>query len=128
MGLRMTTATTRRDSSLKQIRKRVPDDVVARAGPLLPDHITSLRADAGGRGRGHDQTRYQTVPAGARSESCKDANWGGDLPADRIFASVRAGPVELDHQQTIALSGQVYRLICAPAEAVVRPRSCGAGF
>jgi integrase len=30
---------------------------------------------------------------------------------ERIFASLRADPVELDHRQTVALSGEVYRLV-----------------
>ncbi len=117
MGLRMTTATTRRDSTFKQFVKRVPADIVARSrgrsypitlpplGPtpeevvevtIRPTISFSLRV------RDPAAAKMRTGAVGAQLE--------------RIFASLRGAAIELSHKQAVALSGEVYRLVAARFE------------
>ncbi|MCJ2068779.1 site-specific integrase [Methylobacterium sp. J-030] len=108
----MTTATTRRDSSLKQFQKRVPADILAQArgrsflitlpafGPTPEDVVeVTIRPAISFSLRVRDPaaSKMRVGAAGAQLE--------------RIFASLRHGPVELTHRQTVALSGEVYRLV-----------------
>src|SRR4051812_18622050 len=104
MRLRMTSATTRRDSSLRQIQKRVPADVVARArGRSYPITLPAF----GPTPETVIEVTIQPVikvslrvrdPAAARMRV-------GAVQAqlERIFASIRGGPVELTHKQAVAL-------------------------
>ena len=117
MGLRMTTATTRRDSSLKQYQKRVPKDVVARArGRCFPITLPAFGATP------EEVVEITIRPAINFSLRVRDPAAGrmraGAVGAqlERIFESLRAGPVELTHKQTVALSGEVYRLVVARFE------------
>ena len=108
----MTSATTRRDSSFRQIQKRVPADVVARArGRSYPITLPAFGPTP--------ETLIEVViqpvikvslrtrdPAAAKM---RVAEFTAQL--ERIFASIRGSAVELTHKQAVALSGEVYRLV-----------------
>lgn len=112
MGLRMTTATTRRDSSFLQFQKRVPADIVACArGRSYPVTLPAF-------GPTPEQVVEVTIrPAISFSLRVRDPAAAKMLVGavgaqlERIFASLRTSPLELTHKQTVALSGEVYRLV-----------------
>ena len=117
MSLRMTTATTRRDSSYHQFQKRVPKDIVACArgrsypitlpafGPTLEEVVEiTIRPAISFSLRVRDRAAAK-MRAGAV---------GAQL--ERIFVSLRSGPVELTHKQAVALSGEVYGLVVSRFE------------
>lgn len=117
MGLRMTTATKRADSTLQQFQKRVPKDVLARArGRSYPLTLPAF-------GPVPEQVIEVTIrPALSFSLRVRDpaaakARVGAvTAQLEQIFASLRGGPVELTHKQAVALSGEVYRLVVARFE------------
>ena len=112
MGLRMTTATTRRDSTYRQYQKRVPADVIARArGRSYPITLPAF-------GPIPEQVVEVTIrPAISFSLRVRDpaaakARTGAVTEQiERIFASLRSDLVELTHKQAVALSGEIYRLV-----------------
>lgn len=124
MGLRMTTATTRRDSSYRQFRKRVPAEIVARAlGRSYPITLPAFGPTP------EEIVKVKIRPAISFSLRVRDpaaakmrvGAVGAQL--ERIFASLRADPVELTHKQAVALSGEIYRLVVARFE--VEPGESG---
>lgn len=117
MGLRMTTATTRRDSSYRQFQKRVPDDVLNRArGRSYPVTLPAF-------GAAPEEVVEVTIRPSisfslrVRDPAAAKARVGAvGAQLERIFASLRVGAVELTHKQAVALSGEVYRLVVARFE------------
>lgn len=113
----MTTATTRRDSSSFQFQKRVPADIVACArGRSYPITLPAF-------GPMPEQVVEVTIrPAISFSLRVRDPAAAKMLVGavgaqlERIFASLRAGPIQLTHKQTVMLSGEVYWLVVARFE------------
>lgn len=112
MGLRMTTATTRRDSSFPFIQKRVPQDVVARArGRSYP---ITLPAFGPTPERVVEVTIRPVIKLSlqVRDPAAVKARVGAvTSQLERIFESIRGSAVELSHKQAVALSGEIYRLV-----------------
>ena len=112
MVLRMPSASKRRDSRFGQIQKRVPQDIVARAqGRSYPITLPAV-------GSVPEQLVEVTIrpmiklslrAAGPADTKVRLAAFLAQL--DRIFASLRSGPVELNFRQAVALSGEIYQLV-----------------
>ncbi|WP_157196417.1 hypothetical protein [Methylobacterium sp. 88A] len=108
----MTTATTRRDSKCHQIQKRVPAEVVARAGgrsyPItLPAYGSAPECLV-------EITIRPVIKLSlrVRDPAAAKARIGAvTSQLERIFASLRAGLTELSHREAVALSGEIYRLV-----------------
>lgn len=112
MGLRMTTATIRRDSSFPLIQKRVPRDVVARArGRSYPIALPAF----GPTPECVVEVTIRPViklSLQVRDPAAVKARVGAvTSQLERIFASIRGSAVELSHKQAVALSGEIYRLV-----------------
>lgn len=112
MSLRMTTATTRRDSTLRQMQKRVPADVVALArGRSYPITLPSFGPTA------EAMVEITILPVIKLSLRVRDPAAAKarisaiNAQLERIFASIRGGAVELSHKQAVSLSGEIYRLV-----------------
>lgn len=112
MSLRMSSASIRRDSSLQQLQKRIPSDIVERAaGRSYP--ITLPAA-----GSAFEELVEITIrpviklslrvrdPAAAKVRVTAVC-----AQLDRIFGSLRNGSVNLNFRQAVALSGEIYRLV-----------------
>ena len=108
----MTTATIRRDSSFRQLQKRVPKDIQA----LAPGRSYPITLPACG-------STPETMVAVAIGPvikfslrvrdpaSAKMHISAVNAQLEKIFASLRSGPVELTHKQAVTLSGEIYRLV-----------------
>lgn len=111
MGLRMPSATTRRDSSYLQFQRRVPTEVLRRAsGQKYPLTMPAVGADPE---TSVVVTLAPLIKFSLRVRDPKEAkrrNTSLNEQLERIFEGVIRGPVDLDHKTTVALSGEVYRL------------------
>lgn len=112
MGLRMPSATTRRDSSFQQIQKRVPKDIVARAeGRSYPITLPACGSAP------EELVEIKIRPVIKLSLRARDPiaakvrATAFYAQLDRIFSSLRGGPINLDFKQAVALSGEIYRLV-----------------
>ena len=112
MVLRMPSASIRRDSSFQQTVKRVPKDVLARAsGRSYPITLPAAGSNP------EELVEITIRPKIKLSLRVRDPHAGKirvasvHIQLDRIFASLRADPVELSFKQAVALSGEIYRLV-----------------
>ena len=108
----MTRATKRDDSSQHQMQKRVPSDIVERArGRCYPVTLPTF----GPTPETIVQIAIRPViklSLRVRDPAAAKARIGAvTSQLERIFASLRADAIELDHRQTVAFSGEVYRLV-----------------
>lgn len=117
MSLRMNSATFRRDSSYRQIQKRVPADIVAAASGR-PYPITLPACDE--RPEETLEVRIRAViklslrvrePAAARLRSS-----AFNAQFLQICERLRSKPRDLSHKDTVALSGEIYRLVVSRFE------------
>lgn len=112
MSLRMTTATTRRDSSFRQFQKRVPADIVRLANSRVYP-ITLPACD----GQPEDLIEVTIRPVikcslRVRQVSAAKLRTAAFIAQlEQIFTSLRNKPTELSHKQAVALSGEIYRLV-----------------
>ena len=108
----MTTATTRRDSTYRQLQKRVPADIVRLANARVYP-ITLPACD----GRPEELVEITIRPVIKCSLRVRQVSAAKLRTAafvtqlEKIFISLRAEPTELSHKQTVALSGEIYRLV-----------------
>lgn len=112
MSLRMTSATIRRDSSFRQLQKRVPQDIIAQAaGRSYPVTLPAVGSAS------EELVEIKIRPVIKLSlrvrdpVSAKVRVTAVSAQLDRIYASLRNGPVELSFRQAVALSGEIYRLV-----------------
>ena len=112
MGLRMTSATKRRDSRYEQYQRRVPKLVlksaVGRVYPILLPRVGSVPEEV------IDVTIRSSVSfslrvTGLQAGKIRTAAVNAQLEA--IYEGVRSGPVDLTHLQIVGLSGEVYHLL-----------------
>lgn len=112
MALRMTSATIRRDSSYKQVQKRVPADIVRRAEGR--SYLITLPAFHSAPEVVVEITIRKVINFSLRvrdPSAAKARISAFNAQLEQIFASLRSPAIELSHKKTVALSGEVYRHI-----------------
>lgn len=112
MGLRMTTASKRRDSEKEQYQRRVPKPVLKHAeGRLYPIVLPRVGAVAEEvvDVRIRPSISFSLRVVGEQAGKIRTAAVNAQL--DAIFEGVRSGPVDLTRMQISGLSGEVYRLL-----------------
>lgn len=110
MALPMTRPTRRRESSFLTFRKRTPKDILAKA----KGQVVTIAFPPDSEGQ-----RTATFTIGPEIKFSLKARDPANARARTGFAesflaqhweAIRKGPVSLTHKQTVALSGEVYRL------------------
>ena len=117
MGLRMPSPTKRDGSSVFQIRERVPADIRRRV-PEFPV-IFELPAFGNEPARTVSATARHQVKfsLGTRDPAAAKARSGiAKAHLEKLYASLRSGPTILSQKESVALSGEVYRLFVARFE------------
>ena len=117
MGLRMPSPTKRDGSSVFQIRERVPADIRRRV-PEFPV-IFELPAFGNEPVRTVSATARHQVKfsLGTRDPAAAKARSGiAKAHLEKLYASLRSGPTILSQKESVALSGEVYRLFVARFE------------
>lgn len=114
----MTSATTRADSSFLQMQKRVPGEVLKRArGRCFP---VTLPAVGSAPETVVEIAMVKVIKLSLRvrePSAAKLRNAAVLTQLERIFQSICTDAVELTHKQTVALSGEVYRLVVEKFES-----------
>ena len=117
MGLRMTSASTRRDSSFEWYTKRVPEDVAELA--LGRVYVITLPSVGLTPEYTFELTIRKVINRSLRVRdpvAAKRRTVAFTEQLERIFESVRAGLKELTHKEAVALSGEVYRFVVERSE------------
>lgn len=112
MGLRMTTASKRRDSDKRQYQRRVPKPILESAqGRVYPIVLPKVGVRAE---EVVDVRIRRTISFSLRvvqGQAAKIRTAAVTAQLDAIFAGVLSGPIDLTHMQIIGLSGEVYHLL-----------------
>lgn len=111
MAIKTRNATSGRDPRLPETQKRVPTDVVGRAeGERYPIILPAVGSYPEVRLEVTIRSKIKFSLRAREPAAIKLRRKSVELQFEQIFAHIRSGSADLTHRQTVALSGEVYRL------------------